>query len=613
VSATPANQILPISAGLSALQAGRPEEAERLARLALQQSPLHAGWLALLALGLSQQQRPGDALPCYQQLCELQPLSADHWSNLGNCLCELGREHEALAPLQRALQCAGDGAEMHYALARAWVAHGEPRRALEHVERALKSHPRDPEFQLLRARALVMLDEYAAAGEALDALRSGQLAAPILVESGNLLLQLGLYEDAAACFRAVPEGLPEAIDVSLGLAAVHERCNRLAEAQAIAAQLAGLQAQLNRHQMELWLELEAQLASRRADHALARERLESLLQRPIADAMARGDLWLKLGRCCDELGDAEAAMAALSKGHAERFTQVTTTHAALPHGDGLLAVLDAPVPALRSPLQAAMPGDPVDPVFLVGFPRSGTTLLEQLLDAHPGLASFDEQPFLQRLVSTINQGSPGYPQALTSLDEASCRQLRRDYFAEVQRVLPDLDGRCAVDKNPLNLVRLPLVATLFPQARVLLALRHPCDVVLSCYMQNFRSPAFSITFETLASTARMYARVMAHFHGYAHRLGLPLQVVRYEDLVADVASAGKRLFGFLDLPWSDDLIAFTERARAKGAISTPSYAQVVQPVNQRAVGRWQRYQRWFEGEPLDTLGPWIEQLGYAAD
>jgi hypothetical protein len=106
---------------------------------------------------------------------------------------------------------------------------------------------------------------------------------------------------------------------------------------------------------------------------------------------------------------------------------------------------------------------------------------------------------------------------------------------------------------------------------------------------------------------------MAHFHGYAHRLGLPLQVVRYEDLVADVASAGKRLFGFLDLPWSDDLIAFTERARAKGAISTPSYAQVVQPVNQRAVGRWQRYQRWFEGEPLDTLGPWIEQLGYAAD
>ena len=194
---------------------------------------------------------------------------------------------------------------------------------------------------------------------------------------------------------------------------------------------------------------------------------------------------------------------------------------------------------------------------------------------------------------------------------ADCHALRQCYFADVARVLPQLGARRAVDKNPLNLVRLPLVATLFPQAQVLLALRHPCDVVLSCYMQNFRSPAFSITFETLASTARMYARVMTHFHAYSDRFGLPLQVVRYEDLVADVAREGRALFDFLGLPWSDDLAAFTERARRKGAISTPSYAQVVQPVNQRAVGRWQRYRPWFEGEPLETLMPWIERLGYA--
>lgn len=600
-----------IADALAALQSGHPDTAERWARAELRHAPAQVAALTILALALSQQQRADDALPVYQQLTRLQPRVAEHWSNLGNCLCELGRERDALDPLQTARQLGGDGAELHYALARAWIARAEPRRALDHVQRALREHPADPEFQLLRARALVMLDEYEAAGSAIDALRQGDLAPTILVESGNLLLQLGLYEDAAACFTAVPAAGSEGTDALLGLAAVHERCNRMTEAEAIAQELDRRRLALNPHQLDLLLELEAQLAGRNNDQALARERLESLLQRPIPDAMTRGDLWLKLGRSCDALGDVEAAMEAFTAGHAERFAQVTSTHAALPHGDGLLAVLDAPVPNLdRAPIVADA-ADPADPVFLVGFPRSGTTLLEQLLDAHSGLASFDEQPFLQRLVSRINERPPGYPESLVALSGADAHALRRGYFADVARVLPALGTRRAVDKNPLNLVRLPLVATLFPRSPVLLALRHPCDVVLSCYMQNFRSPAFSITFETLASTARMYARVMAHFHAYADRLPLPLHIVRYEDLVADVRGVGQALFAFLGLPWSDDLESFTERARRKGAISTPSYAQVVQPVNQRAVGRWQRYRPWFEGEPLATLQPWIERLGYS--
>ncbi len=602
---------LDLAEGLAALESGRADRCEQLARGALAQAPGNPSWLALLALSLSQQQRPSEAWPLYEELTSLQPQEPEHWSNLGNCLCEMGREREALAPLQRALSCGGAGAELHYALARAWVAHGDARRALAHVQHALQPYPFDPEFQLLRARALVMLDDYDAAGQALDALRRCDLPPSILVESGNLLLQLGLYEDAAACFNAVPSSGPEATDSQLGLAAVHERCNRLAPAEQLVAALAERRERLNPQQHDLLLELEAQLATRRDDHALARRCLEALIERPQPDSMTRGDLWLKLGRCCDALGDLDAAMDAFSRGHAERFAQVTSTHAALPHGDGLLAVLDAPVPEICSSPARAVDGDPLDPVFLVGFPRSGTTLLEQLLDAHPQLASFDEQPFLQRLVARINERGKGYPEALANLGESDCQALRAGYFADVARLLPQLAERRAVDKNPLNLVRLPLVATLFPQARVLLALRHPCDVVLSCYMQNFRSPAFSITFETLASTARMYARVMAHFHSFADRLGLPLQVVRYEDLVADVAGEGKALFAFLGLPWSDDLVAFTERARRKGAISTPSYAQVVQPVNQRAVGRWQRYRKWFEGEPLDALMPWIERLGYA--
>lgn len=155
----------------------------------------------------------------------------------------------------------------------------------------------------------------------------------------------------------------------------------------------------------------------------------------------------------------------------------------LPQGDGLLSVHDAPVPHLLRSRAIAQPGDPIDPVLLVGFPRSGTTLLEQLLNAHTAPASFDEQPFRLRLVSRIGERHAPYPEALANPNEDDCRAPRSHFFADVRRVLPNFGALHAVDRNPLNLVRLPLVATLFPQAQVLLALRHPCDVVLSGCMR----------------------------------------------------------------------------------------------------------------------------------
>lgn len=582
-----------------------------MARAALESDPDAADWLTALALSLTELKQAADALPLFQRLIELQPGLPEHWSNLGNCLCEMDREREALLPLQRALAAGGSGIALHFACARALSAHGEPRQALEHVRRALIEAPTDPEIRLLHARILVMLDEFDAAGKEIESLRTVALDPLVRVEAANLLLQIGLYADASAGFASAIDEPACRLDAMLGLASVHERCNRLPSAEALVSALGANRSELNDKQRDLLLELEAQLASRRGEHAYAREQLQALLQGPQTDPMLRGDLWLKLGRCCDALGEPEAAMAALQAGHQIRYSHVTTTHTAMPRGDGLLAVLDADVPELLVMPSLRTPADPADPVFLVGFPRSGTTLLEQLLDAHPGLASFDEQPFLQRLVSHLNAKSPGYPEVLAGLDGPARRALRARYFSDVARVLPQLGPRRAVDKNPLNLVRLPLVTSLFPEAQVVLALRHPCDVVLSCYMQNFRSPAFSITFESLGSTARMYARVMAHYHGCADRLGLAVHTLRYEDLVADVAGTAKCLFADLDLLWDDQLIDFTEHARTKGAISTPSYSQVVQPVNRRAVGRWKRYRAHFDDEVLTPLMPWIERFGYA--
>jgi hypothetical protein len=298
----------------------------------------------------------------------------------------------------------------------------------------------------------------------------------------------------------------------------------------------------------------------------------------------------------------------LQAAHEQRRRLVGRSHPALQDSTEAFAVLEQPVPPWSPDLHVADAHD--DPVFVVGFPRSGTTLLEQLLDAHPALVSFDEQPFLQHVVRRLDLEGIDVATATWALTPEQAMATRAAYFAEVAGVVADAGQRRAVDKNPLNMVRLPLLQNLFPRSRVILAVRHPCDVVLSCYMQNFRAPAFALTFETLESTARMYDRVFAHWTAAAERLQLPVLTWKYEDLVADTEGRARALFEFLQLPWQDSLLAFTERAKDKGAIKTPSYQQVVEPVNARSIGRWQAYQRHFTPEVMAHLAPWITRFGY---
>jgi tetratricopeptide (TPR) repeat protein len=601
-----------VESALKTLQEGAPELAEAAARRRLGQGP-DPDWLLVLALALSEQRRAAEALPVFEQLCQLQPQVPEHWSNLGNCLCELEREVEALAPLQRAFQRGDRSAGLFFALARAELAHGRPLQAQVCIERALQQAPLDPEFLLLRARVLYALDETDAAAAALERLRDPALPQALRVEAAEIQLNLAQYADAERAFGAILAEDPAEPSALIGLATCHERANRLDAAVAARARVAEARLSGRAEVASALLQLDARLAAREGDHARARALLEAVLREPPRDPALRTHLRFELGKACVSLGDTEAAMQAFTQGHSERAAQVTAAHPNLLREDGLLAALDKPVPRFAAGAREGSEDGRRDPLFVVGFPRSGTTLLEQLLDAHPQLASFDEQPFLQRLVTRLNREHGGYPEALPSIGARERAEFRQRYFADVDRQRPDLGARRPVDKNPLYLIRLPLAAALFPDVQAVLALRHPCDVVLSCFMQNFRAPAFALTFETLASTARMYDRVFRTYYGFRDQLGLPTHVLRYESLVADVEGESRRLFEFLALPWSEDLLSFTEHARRRGVISTPSYTQVVQPVNRRAVGRWQQWRPWFEGEVLDLLGPWIERFGYAID
>lgn len=202
-------------------------------------------------------------------------------------------------------------------------------------------------------------------------------------------------------------------------------------------------------------------------------------------------------------------------------------------------------------------------------------------------------------------------EALAELSEEGISRLRQIYFDEVKRHIAISPGTLVLDKMPLNTVGVPVIWRVFPNARFILAIRHPCNVSLSCLMQNFAVNDGMASFFSLEDTAHVYAAVMGAWRKYVDLLPLTYHRIRYEDPIADVEWECRSLLTFLGLAWDDAVLKHTEHARKRGAINTPSYHQVVQPIYQHAMYRWKRYESHF-APVMATLQPFIDYFGYAA-
>ncbi|MEO8000300.1 MAG: sulfotransferase [Arenimonas sp.] len=581
----------------------------RMARLTDDKGPDALTWKTLKALALSLLKRPAEALPEYESLCATQPQNAAHWSNLGNCLCELEREPEALEPLQKAMLLGATDSALHFGLARAYAVVGPLELARRHIVTAIERTPGDAEFYLFKLRILQAMDLWPEAKACADYLQSISLDEGQTADFGYLLFRGQWYEQAIAQFSKTPCNPDLACDCNIGLVMTYERTNRLEKAKAIQAQLHEKTMLHNPKLLDNFLQMQAKMAMRDKAFPAAKNYFERILHNPHNDPSLKLGLEFEYAAALDKCKQPDAVMQVMQKAHAQRRALVSKNHPALQDSTDAFAVLQQATP----PWNAACQGkdEQQDPIFVVGFPRSGTTLLEQLLDAHPGLVSFDEQPFLQHIVRRLTADGGNVFDRIQQLTQAQWLEQRQKYFNEIALVAPERNTQRPVDKNPLNMVRLPMLQNLFPNGQVILAIRHPCDVVLSCYMQHFRAPAFALTFETLESTAQMYDRIFSHWYQSAEHLKLPVLQWRYEDLVADTEGRARDLFQFLNLPWHHELLAFTERAKSKGAIKTPSYTQVVEQVNARSVGRWQAYEKYFTPAVMKYLEPWMERFAYS--
>lgn len=608
------------SAMAAAYNIGDMEQVITLAR----QGDGDTGEPADVMLGSAQQAtgRLDQAVATFERLAQRWPTVSAHWNNLAVACRQRGDAEAAEHAFVKALSLAPDDAEVHYNLGLLYV---QQRRWMEARDTLLESVHLAPAFIEARLQAAhacyvcgdnttqeIMLAD-AASWPPQPAEQALTLAA-MLSSQGALDTAIDVLARAQ-----LPPGdlLATELHVAATRIGLYERSNRIALARQEMQQLPlrvldDLPTDALRTRTAVFA-AHASMALRDRDYQHAAMLYQHVLD-VAGDYEGRAAANFGLAGARDKRGETDAAWDALAAAH---VAQLQIAREVVPE---LLATDSRPLEMTqRIVTQAAFetwstlasPTGEQSPLFVVGFPRSGTTLLEQMIDAHPDFQSMDERAFLHELTERMEQVGQAYPDALGSLTQSDVDQLRALYFRMAAGVLPHRGSRTLVDKNPLNMLCLPMIMRLFPNARIILCLRHPCDVLLSCYMQSFRSPAFMVLCSSLPRLAQGYVQAFAQWALHMDVFAPRVLEWRYESVVSQFDDNVARLGEFLGVADASSMAGFAEHAQDKRFISTPSYAQVTQGINQRAVNRWHAYREHFEAV-LPVLRPLLERLGYEA-
>lgn len=480
-----------------------------------------------------------------------------------------GRFEAAVRLLERAVTIAPDDAPARNALALVLQRVDRPGDALTHVDELLRRHPNLSFAHANKGNALIAVGALAQARSShlraleLDPDNFGSMAA-----LASIATHRGEHAEARDWAERTLARVPGYPDAVLSLAAANLSVRDFAGAEAL---------------------LRALIADPRAG-ATDRARAQGLLG-DVLDGLARYDEAFEAYRACNQ------ALASI--------------HGRLAYGGGILEytrALDAAFRRIeaqwrerRAPPAVATPHAGRH-VFLMGFPRSGTTLLEVVLDGHPQVVSLEEHELLTGGVLRFMREPLDF-EALLAADEAALEPLRAEYWAGVAAAGVDPAGKVFIDKHPLNTLKLPLIARLFPDAQILFARRDPRDVVLSCFRRRFKMNAAMYQMLSLKGAARFYDAVMSFAATVRPVLGLPWREVRYEELMADFSAEMRAICAALGVSWNDSMGSFATRVRSREH-STPSTAQLARGLDASGIGHWRNYANELAAV-ADELSRWV--------
>lgn len=568
--------------GVLALRAGKPELATGYLRRAAAVQPGSATVQTHLGAALRAQRQLPAAIEHHRNAIRLDPALAAAHNNLGNALRDLGARSEAESSFCEALRLRPDFVDAHLNLGLVLVDLERFDEAEAALRKVVEQSPRHAKAQFELGNLLRRQHRHAEAERAYDAvLALNPSDAPALINLAATLQAAGRWRESPALYQRALAVSPHLPEIHVGLGGVLHQEGRTAEAAAAF-----------RHALSL---APNHPGAYRALGGLPVESLSTedvdaihrLAEAPGVANEERTGLLFALARIWESRGDYDRAFDYATRGNAlvRRYFRFDADA-----NDGFVRRCEQIFTAGFFASRTWRGSDSTAPVFIVGLPRSGTTLVEQILAAHPkvfGAGEVVEMIEMGRNLATLAGVDQPYPEGVVALGADAARALCERYLGHLRAL--GATAERITDKLPFNFRMLGLIALLFPSARVVHCRRDPRDVAVSCYVLNFLRPiSFANDLDDFGRYHRAYERLMAHWSGV---LPIPILDVQYEELVRDQAAGTRRLLEFCGLEWDERCLRFNEVVRP---VWTASTMQVRQPIYASSIGRWRRFEKHLE-------------------
>jgi len=506
-----------------------------------------------------------DAAASYRRALQLNPAYAEAHGNLGNVLKDLGQLDDAVASYRSALKIKPDSADAHNNL-------GTVLKDLGNLDAAIESY----------LRALELKPDYAEAHTNL----------------GNIQKDMGLFDAALKNYRRALEIDAECDEAMLGVSHVCVINGEMNEAEEMVKRALEIKPDNLEARFLLANIRKAQAGDENLAALLAVEEKARSSGSPMQHKTAIS-LHFALGKCFDDLGDHDRAFPHFIEGcKLRRATFKYDAAQVTQNFNDVIRVFDrATIARLRGGGNASQV-----PIFVLGMPRSGTTLTEQIFASHPEVYGAGELPDIPRIAQREVAGATGFPGNILALDQESLAKWGDDYVAGLRKRAPD--ARHITDKLPDNFWFIGLIHVMLPKAKIIHVNRNPVDTCLSCFTKlSSRGLEQSYDLAELGRYYADYARLMDHW-----REVLPAGAfldVQYEDIVADQETQARRMIAFCDLEWNDACLDFHNSQRS---VNTASMTQVRRPIYKSSVERWRPYEKYL-GPLLDALGDLAPKRG----
>ena len=565
-------------------QRGDAGKAERFCKKALGIDPDHALAHHALGVALERQERLEEAVAEFREAIRLRPGFANAHLFLANALAGQGEYGEAEKHHRKALELAPASHQAMASLGTLYMNTGRYGEAEDWLRKALAIDPAGTEALINLGQALLAQGKD---GEALPVFEQAARLSPDSYRAnyalGNILTKTGQYDQALRCYEKAASIQPGDAYAVGAQAHVLERRGEIEAAFRLLAPF----VESGPAHVGIALPF-AELATRfgRQDDAI--RLLQEVLSGDISDLQTRAEVHHKLGKLLDNTGDYDRSFE-----HYCKANEVTGRIVAETRG---IDTIDAQAQRIANRVESldrafwnSLPragNRSRRPVFVVGMPRSGTTLVEQILASHPQVYGAGELLAMETIARSLCPGDSYrsvYPACLADVDEQILDRFAERHLHELAAMSDDADR--VVDKCPHNFMHLGLISRLFPAAQVVHIERDPLDTCSSIYFQLFTPQhAYACDLQRLGRYYRVYRDLMACWNEV---LDIPLLNIRYERLVAEPEATIRSLVEFCGLPWDDRCLEFHATRRD---VNTPSYGQVRQPIYTRSVNRWKNYQ-----------------------